>query len=268
MLAQATRELGQACVGVAGVQHVLGDARVDVEHAPSELGHVPNLGELPLGMALPRAGGVCEQRLEIGELSAFALRFVDQRGGHARPAGALRLRSPAYQATIPAATARRACWAPVVAVTSRSIANPAPGSPAAVSARACLMRRSVEAVRGRRVGGGGERPRGTPVAGGVAQIAQQLQQLTAVRGGRVRQGLLRPPLAVAICADRSRSLRRRCQQRHRLAATACREQVVADPLGRAAALAKARRCPQMRVDEPFGIELPASGVAEQRVAKA
>ena len=81
VLAQATRELGQACVGVAGVQHVLGDARVDVEHAPGELGHVPNLSELPLGVVLPRAGGVCEQRLEVGELSAFAVRFVDQRGG-------------------------------------------------------------------------------------------------------------------------------------------------------------------------------------------
>ena len=125
-----------------------------------------------------------------------------------------------------------------------------------------------QAVRGRRVGGGGERPRGAPVAGGVAQIAQQLQQLTPVRGGRVRQGLLRPPLTVAICADGGRSLCRRCQQRHRLAATARREQVVGDPLGRAAALAKARRCPQMRVDELFGIELPAGGVAQQRVAKA
>ena len=81
VLAQATREVGQARIRLAGVQHVLGDARVDVEHAPGELGHVPDLSQLPLSVLLPCAGGVGDQRLEVGELSPFALRFVDQRGG-------------------------------------------------------------------------------------------------------------------------------------------------------------------------------------------
>ena len=53
VLAQSTRELGQARIRLAGVQHVLGDARVDVEHAPGELGHVQDLSELPLGALLP-----------------------------------------------------------------------------------------------------------------------------------------------------------------------------------------------------------------------
>ena len=267
MLAQATREVGQACVGVAGVQHVLGDARVDVEHTPSELGDVPDLGELPLGMAFPRAGGVCKQRLEIGELSAFAFRFVDQRGGQfGLPARLVEVTCvPGDYPRGDGETSLLGAGGCGQVTKHRQPSTRVAGG----GERPGLLDAQIgQAVRGPSVRGGGERPRGAPVAGAVAQVAQQLQQLTAVRGGRVRQGLLRPPLAVAICADRSRSLRRRCQQRHRLATTPRRKQVVADPLGRAAALAKARRCPQMRGDEPFGIELPASGVAEQRVAKA
>ena len=46
---------------------------------------------------------------------------------------------------------------------------------------------------------------GAPVVGGVAQIADQLQQLAPIHRRRVRQGLLGPALAVAVRADGGRS---------------------------------------------------------------
>src|SRR4051812_43372081 len=102
----------------------------------------------------------------------------------------------------------------------------------------------------------------------MAQVAEQLEQLRPVRGGRVLEGLFRPELTVAICADGRCSSCRYGQERTRFGSAVRLEQVVGDPFGRAAGVPEMRRGPQMRVDEASWIELPTRGLAQQRVAKA
>jgi hypothetical protein len=144
--------------------------------------------------------------------SPFAFRFVDQRGALlGLPARLLEVTG--VPGDYPAGDRK-------------------PGRVAGGGERTGLFDAQIgQSIRGRHVGGGGERPRGAPVAGGVAQITHQLQQLTPVRGGRVREGLLRPPLAVMVGADGGRSSRRRSEPWHRLAATARCKQVIADLFG-------------------------------------
>lgn len=147
VLAQPPRELGQARVRITGMQYVLGDAQVAVEDPTGELGDVPDLGELPPGVALPGAGGVGDEGLEVGESRAIAVRWTDE--GAARSAcRRASARSPAYQAVIPRATASRPPWDGVAAVRPRRTADAAAGSPTAVSACARLIPRSVRSSGG------------------------------------------------------------------------------------------------------------------------
>ena len=61
--AQALREAGDAVVGVARCEHVLGHAQVSVEDAARELRRVPGVRELVPGMLFPAAVQVGEHAL-------------------------------------------------------------------------------------------------------------------------------------------------------------------------------------------------------------
>jgi hypothetical protein len=84
----------------------------------------------------------------------------------------------------------------------------------------------------------------------------------------VAERLLDPALAVGVRADRGRLAGRGLQQRHGLPAPACFEPVVRDPLRRRAATGKRHGGVDIGAGEPVGGEPPASGVAQQRMAKA
>ena len=260
------RELGQARVRAAGVQHVLRHAEVGVEDPPGELRHVPDLGELPLGMVLPRAGRVGDQGLQVGELAALLVRIADEGGG---PGGAPA--RPREVARVPGDEAPGEREPGLLGVRDRGhvtqdlrrrrrLARGGEG--------ACLLDPEVgEAVTGSRFGGCGVRARRPPIAGGVAQVGHQHEQVVPLPGRRDGEGLLRPALAVRVRAHRGGPAGRRGEERHGIAGAAGLEQMVGDLFRRPAALTHAGRGAQVHLDEVGRIELPAGGVAQKRVAE-
>src|SRR5262245_3455069 len=99
---------------------------------------------------------------------------------------------------MPRATASLARWAAVVAARSARSSDAAPGSPAAVSARACLITKIGAAAARRGLGGGRERAGGPRVAGPISKVAHQLEQAGAIGRRRMCESELRPALAVGV----------------------------------------------------------------------
>lgn len=265
--AEVVRELRQTCERIAGVQHVLGDAEVGVEHAPGEFGHVPDLGELPPGVTFPCAGGVGDEGLQVRERGALANRPGAERGGP--------FRLPARLAEVPGVPGRDAA----------GDCEPSPlggcrrGQVAQDRRRRGRLPRGGERVRApdseigaklgwREVGGGGVRARGPPVAGGVAQIRDQNEQVAPVARGGMGERLLGPALAVGVGAEGGRPPRRRGQQRDGIAGTTGAEEVVGDLFRRATALVHTRGGAKMHLDELRRIEPPAGHVPQERVTEA
>ena len=79
--AQTLREAGDAVVGVARREHVLGHAQVGVEDAARELRRVPDVRELVPGMLLPAAVHVGEHASQDGEVARIGSDAV-RLGGH------------------------------------------------------------------------------------------------------------------------------------------------------------------------------------------
>ena len=177
LCAQALGEAGDAVVGVARGEHVLGHAQVGVEDAAGELGRVPDLRELAPGMLLPAA-------VEVGEhaLQGRRARLGRQRAGPPRrPAGA---RPPSRPC------ARRPCRAARSARRGPRAARPAP-------------------LRARPWRPGCRPPRGTRAP--VALAARARAPRARPRSPRRRRpAALASPAPCSSCARSARSAGRSC----------------------------------------------------------
>ena len=202
--AQTLGEAGDAVVGVARREHVLGHAQVGVEDAARELRRVPDVGELAPGMLLPVAVQVGDHALQVGELAGVGREPV-RLGG--QPARALPVaRVPGHHA------AQQDQLAEVLGPLGLHPFERGRGARdvACREAGARLLRSQCgHALRGRDldrlgVGGGGaglagpvEQLRAQRKEGGalvlVRVLERQLGPLGAVRGRRRRRRPTRPP---------------------------------------------------------------------------
>ena len=186
--AQALGEAGDAVVGVASREHVLGHAQVGVEDAARELRGVPDLRELAPGMLLPAAVEVGDHRPQVASSPGSGSEPV-RLGG--QPARALPV------ARVPgdhAAQQDQLADGPRAARPARpSSAALAPGmSPAARHARACCARSAGHALRGRggdRLGIGGRR---AGLAGAVEELRAQREEGRRARARPRARGPARP----------------------------------------------------------------------------
>ena len=225
--AQALGEAGDAIVGVARREHVLGHAQVGVEDTARELRRVPHLRELVPGVLLPAAVQVSEHRLEVGELGGVG-RWPSASAASRRAVP----RSPVCQATMPRSRVRSPRSSGRTASTP-SIAALAPGEVARREAGSGLLRaQGRHALRGcdrDRLGIGG---RGAGLAGAVQQRGAQRKEGRPLTLVRVLERELGPLGAVAVGTHPGGPLRRPCEERHGLPSAARPQQVVRHRLGR------------------------------------
>ena len=202
--AQTLGEAGDAVVGVARREHVLGHAQVGVEDAARELRRVPDVGELAPGMLLPAAVQVGDHALQARR----ARRGRARAGPPRRPAGARPPNRPC---------ARPPCRAAGSARRGPRAARPAPlrarpwrpgcrlprgrRAPVALAARARAPRARPRSPRHRRRARGPRRPRGAAARaaqGGPGARARPRARAPARptrrrRGRRPRRRPTRPP---------------------------------------------------------------------------